>query len=77
VKDKDSALRNDTTTDTVVPEGEKTVHSNCMVHTHMHVHKIGTVTGTLPNKDALPYANKWLKILSIQHRPNVWNDIHH
>jgi hypothetical protein len=54
VKDQDSALRNVTTTDTVLPEGEKAVHSNCMAHTHMHVHKIGAVTGTLSNKEALP-----------------------
>ncbi len=51
MKDKDSVLRNATTTDSVVPEGEKAVHSNCMAHTHMHVHKIGAVTGTLSNKD--------------------------
>ena len=63
VKDKDSALRNATTTNTVVPEGEKAVHTNCIAHTHMHVHKIGAVTGTLPNKEALPYAKKWLKII--------------
>jgi hypothetical protein len=77
VKDKDSALRNATTTDIVVPEGDKAVHSNCMAHTHMHVHKIGAVTGTLSNKEALLYSKKWLKSLAIQHRPNVWHDMQH
>ena len=42
-----------------------------MAHTHIHVHKIGTVTVTLPNKETLPYAKKWLKILTIHHHPNV------
>ena len=77
VKDKHSALHNATTTDSVVPEGEKAVHSNCMAHTHIYVHKIGAVTGTLSNKEALPYAKKWLKSLAIQHRPNVWHGIQH
>ncbi len=46
-----------------ITEGEKAVHSNCIAHTHIHVHKIGTVTGTLSNKEVLPYAKKWLKII--------------
>jgi hypothetical protein len=77
VKDKDSALHNATTTDTVVPEGEKAVHSNCMAHTHMHVHKTGTVTGTLPNKESLPYVKKWLKIIDEHNKVRTLADAQH
>jgi len=54
VKDKDIALLNATTTDSVVPDGEQVAHTNCIAHTHMHLAKMSP--GALVDKKALPYA---------------------
>lgn len=59
VKDKDTALRNATVTDTVVPVGRKVVHINCVSHAHMHVEK--SAAGCLEERGALRFCLKWLK----------------
>jgi hypothetical protein len=57
--DKDTALRNATVTDTVVPAGRKVVHNNCVSHAHMHVEK--SAAGCLEERGALRFCLKWLK----------------
>jgi len=66
VKDKDIALLNSTTTDSVVPDGEKVAHTNCIAHTHMHLAKMAP--GALLDKNALPYALDWLKNIDEQNK---------
>lgn len=56
VKDKDTALRNATSNDVVVPDGEMAVHSNCIAHTHMHIHKNA-------GKTWAQSAEKYIKVL--------------
>jgi hypothetical protein len=66
VKDKDVALLNSTTTDSVVPDGELVAHTNCIAHTHMHLAKMAP--GALVDKSALPYALAWLKKIDEQNK---------
>ena len=66
VKDKDVALLNSTTTDSVVPDGELVAHTNCIAHTHMHLAKMAP--GALVDKGALPYALAWLKKIDEQNK---------
>jgi hypothetical protein len=59
IKDKDVALRNATVTNTIVPQGQKIVHINCVAHAHMHVEK--NAPGKLEHKEGLLCCLSWLK----------------